>query len=245
MTIHKSQGGTFDQIVYEYDKIHPQQIVYVALSHVTSIEGLFIVTFDDDETKFRFHHNRVQASSTISLVQEFQRLSLNKLETKAKSVIDFITRDKGISLCTFNVQSLRKHSVDLIDSVTEKTNILLLSETWLDNREECDIPNFNCITHFKRDFVRSVGVAIYHNINDTTNLVTPNMSVIMNNIQDLHFLEEEFDLRINNNPAESTTKYNTTIDAVFSRHLNKIESQTYVSYFSYHKPIITKIEPTD
>lgn len=24
MTIHKSQGGTFDQIVYEYDKIHPQ-----------------------------------------------------------------------------------------------------------------------------------------------------------------------------------------------------------------------------
>ncbi|CAF4944084.1 unnamed protein product [Pieris macdunnoughi] len=61
----------------------------------------------------------------------------------------------------------------------------------------------------------------------------------------LQFLEEEFDLRINNNPAESTTKYNTTIDAVFSRHLNKIESQTYVSYFSYHKPIITKIEPTD
>ncbi|CAB3232814.1 unnamed protein product [Arctia plantaginis] len=186
MTIHKSQGGTFDQIVYEYDKIHPQQLVYDALSRVTSIEGLFIVTFDDDETKFRFHHNRVQASSTISLVQEFQRLSLNKLETKAKSVIDFITTDKGISLCTFNVQSLRKHSVDLIDSVTEKTNILLLSETWLDNREECDIPNFNCITHFKRDFVRSVGVAIYHNINDTTNLVTPNMSVIMNNIRDLH-----------------------------------------------------------
>ena len=222
---------------------------------------------------------------------------------------------------TFNVQSLRKHSVDLIDSVTEKTNILLLSETWLDNQEECDIPNFNCITHFKRDFVRSGGVAIYHNTNDTTNLVTPNMSVIMKNIQDLHvrrtsvadlcaaecvmengvtlimaviyvspnnklidiqefihralleyskdvsrtlsrynknldklplilagdfninfsnekskpllqFLEEEFDLRINNNPAESTTKYSSTIDAVFSRHLSKIESQTYVSYFS-------------
>ena len=48
----------------------------------------------------------------------------------------------------------------------------------------------------------------------------------------LQFLEEEFDLRINNNPAESTTKYSSTIDAVFSRHLSKIESQTYVSYFS-------------
>lgn len=54
------------------------------------------------------------------------------------------------------------------------------------NQEECDIPNFNCITHFKRDFVRSGGVVIYQNTNDTTNLVTPNMSIIMNNIQDLH-----------------------------------------------------------
>jgi len=39
MTIHKSQGGSFDQIVYEYDRRHPQQLVYVALSRVTSIEG--------------------------------------------------------------------------------------------------------------------------------------------------------------------------------------------------------------
>lgn len=51
------------------------------------------------------------------------------------------------------------------------------------------------------------------------------------------FLLDEFDLRINNDPAESTTRYTTTIDAVFSRYLHKIESKTYVSYFSYHKPI--------
>ena len=61
----------------------------------------------------------------------------------------------------------------------------------------------------------------------------------------LQFLLDEFDLRINNDPAESTTRYNTTIDAVFSRHLHKIESKTYVSYFSYHKPIITTIDCTD
>ena len=43
----------------------------------------------------------------------------------------------------------------------------------------------------------------------------------------LQFLLDEFDLRINNDPAESTTRYNTTIDAVFSSHLHKIESKTY------------------
>lgn len=32
MTIHKLQAGTFDEIVYEYNKGHPQELVYVALS---------------------------------------------------------------------------------------------------------------------------------------------------------------------------------------------------------------------
>lgn len=77
MTIHKSQGGTFYEIVYEYKNGHPQELVYVALSRVTNIEVLFIVTPDDDPTEFRFHHNRVQVSSTKSLLQEFQRMPLN------------------------------------------------------------------------------------------------------------------------------------------------------------------------
>ncbi|CAD6220905.1 GSCOCG00011595001-RA-CDS [Cotesia congregata] len=38
MTIHKSQGATFGEIVYEYDKSHAQQLLYVALSRVTSIK---------------------------------------------------------------------------------------------------------------------------------------------------------------------------------------------------------------
>ena len=61
----------------------------------------------------------------------------------------------------------------------------------------------------------------------------------------LQFILDEFDLTIINDPAESTTRYNATIDAVFSRHFPKIESQTYVSYFSYNKPIITTIGCTD
>ncbi|GFY10498.1 uvrD_C_2 domain-containing protein [Trichonephila clavipes] len=39
MSIHKSQGGTYDAIVYEYDRKHPKDLVYVALTRVTRIEG--------------------------------------------------------------------------------------------------------------------------------------------------------------------------------------------------------------
>ena len=56
------------------------------------------------------------------------------------------------------------------------------------------------------------------------------------------FLSEKLNLKMNNDPQESTTKYGTTIDAVFSRYLENIKSQTYVSYFSYHKPIVSMIK---
>ena len=44
ITIHKSQGASFDEVVYEYEKTHSQQLVYVALSRATRVEGLYIVT---------------------------------------------------------------------------------------------------------------------------------------------------------------------------------------------------------
>lgn len=75
ITIRKSQGETYDEIVFEYSKGDSQELVY---------DGLFIVTAEDDQTKFRFYHNRVQAKSTDRLLQGFKRLSLHSLETKHK-----------------------------------------------------------------------------------------------------------------------------------------------------------------
>ncbi|GFX21571.1 ATP-dependent DNA helicase [Trichonephila clavipes] len=40
-TIHKSQGNTYSEIVYEYDRRY-QSLFYVALSRVTSIEGIYM-----------------------------------------------------------------------------------------------------------------------------------------------------------------------------------------------------------
>jgi len=46
---------------------------------------------------------------------------------------------------------------------------------------------------------------------------------------------------MSNDRYTSTTKSGTTVDAVFSHYLDTIESRTYISYFSYHKPIISTV----
>lgn len=76
-TIHKSQGSTYPEIVYEYDKTHQLSLVYVALSRVTSLQGLYITTKDNDKT---FYHGRRASTAINSLQEEFRRLSLNRLQ---------------------------------------------------------------------------------------------------------------------------------------------------------------------
>ena len=55
-TIHKSQGSTYAEVVYEYDKRHAQSLLYVALSRVTDLHGLFIITKNDED--LTFYHGR-------------------------------------------------------------------------------------------------------------------------------------------------------------------------------------------
>ncbi|KAG5864677.1 hypothetical protein JTB14_001608 [Gonioctena quinquepunctata] len=59
MTVHKSQGGTFDAIVYEYSRSHQRELVYVALSRVTNQDGLFSTTKENTRASWKFHHGRV------------------------------------------------------------------------------------------------------------------------------------------------------------------------------------------
>lgn len=122
MTIHKSQGGTFNEIVYEYHKNHSQQLLYVALSRVTSIEGLYITTRDNDPT---FYHGRRTTTSMVSLQEEFRRLSLNRLMTIDRLLLDFISARRGMSICSLNCQSLGAHKADLTDVVVQRANILI------------------------------------------------------------------------------------------------------------------------
>lgn len=322
MTIHKSQGGTFDEIVYEYDKSHCRQLLYVALTRVTSLQGLYIVTKNNND--FTFYHGRKSDGSMKSLQDEFRRLSLNSLATIDQLMSEFLSKSGGLSLLTFNCQSIRAHYQDIVNKVTEKCDVLVLTETWLDDDSGVEIPHFICVSQLKRPTQRAGGVAVYRNIHDNNNVITYNnidqvhdvdisfssvgdlcsvtcetidgktiiiVAVYISNNQTieniikfirkklffytkersasfgdltnvpliltgdfnvnfandsaqplLHYLYDQLQLEMVNKRTEATTTSGSTIDAVFSRFINDINSKTYVSYYSYHKPILTVVK---
>lgn len=90
---------------------------------------------------------------------------------------EFIQNRKGFSFVTLNCQSLRAHALDLTDSITRSSNILLLCETKMGNQEQYDIPNFHCIAQFQRTGYTAGGVAIYQNNNCMTKIITRRMSL--------------------------------------------------------------------
>lgn len=55
----------------------------------------------------------------------------------------------------------------------------------------------------------------------------------------LEFLQENWHLQLNNDPAISTTRNNTCIDGVFTRNIDQLQTQNYISYFSHHKPLLS------
>jgi len=66
ITIQQSHGSTYPIVVYEYSKVHEQQLVYVALSWCSSYEGLFLTNSSND---FKFNHGRKNVSLTIKQVR--------------------------------------------------------------------------------------------------------------------------------------------------------------------------------
>ncbi|KAF0727235.1 ATP-dependent DNA helicase PIF1-like [Aphis craccivora] len=84
MTIHKSQGGTFPEIVYEYDKKHSQQLLYVALS----------ISSKND---FKLYHGRRYNPSMSRYYFDKERLiNCQGLQSHAADIIDSVS-----SVCNF------------------------------------------------------------------------------------------------------------------------------------------------
>lgn len=88
ITIHKSQVGTFKEIVYKYSFKQSRHLVYVALSRVTDINGLFITTPDNKPFKFKHGMDFDKNSPSVrNMRDEYSRLEtrlLPTIVTKAK-----------------------------------------------------------------------------------------------------------------------------------------------------------------
>jgi hypothetical protein len=95
LTIHKSQGVTFNEIVCHCHKNHMQQLVYVALNRLTSLEGIFLTNATND---FTFYHAHGSTAPSIKEVQdEYLRLANHRLPTftmDIKRLLDVATSDR-------------------------------------------------------------------------------------------------------------------------------------------------------
>ena len=159
LTVHKSQGGTYDKIVYEYKRGHDQTLVYVTMGRVTSLSGLIITNASGDHT---FYHGTDVEHSDARI--EYERLENHRLPTITDKCLEFFegVDEDEITHATLNVQSLKCHKHDVeTDSVLPKTRLLALTETWMKNHERIDLQVYRCVNQYVRDDVRSGGVAIY------------------------------------------------------------------------------------
>ena len=142
-------------------KGHIQDLVYVALSRVTSLNGRHIIS--EEGKKFFYHTGRGVTKQIQNLKIELERLSLNPQISIADEISNFIISRRGFSMITFNVQSLRAHSEDVSTILTKSINTLVLSETNLKNTEQINIPNIHCVSRQKHINSRYGGVAILQN----------------------------------------------------------------------------------
>lgn len=109
ITIHKSQGGTYTGVVYDYLKLHPQKLVYVALSRASSIDGLYITNADND---FTFYHGA--GNPDRALCDELNRLKHHGLDIIVQHCFAVLGQPQRFAICSLNVRSLAAHRHDVM-----------------------------------------------------------------------------------------------------------------------------------
>lgn len=96
-----------------------------------------------------------------------------------------MTSREAFTIYTLNYQSLNKHALDLNDSISQKSNFLLLSETLLPDNKSIELPNCNCIAHFKRKNVRAAGIVMYQSSN-ISHVSTINIDLMVQNATEIN-----------------------------------------------------------
>ncbi|XP_065942067.1 uncharacterized protein [Magallana gigas] len=137
-TAHKVQGMTTDKIVVNLYRTFAAGQAYVAISRVTSKDGLFIETADEDKLKKKIYADP-DVKTSLSIMQRFVPSGVGE--------IGQIQTEECKTILVLNVQSLRAHIQDIkSDNRLTNTDLICLTETWLRNQEdlsEFEIPGFN------------------------------------------------------------------------------------------------------
>ncbi|XP_078328197.1 uncharacterized protein LOC144623625 [Crassostrea virginica] len=135
-TAHKVQGMTAKKVVVNLDRTFSPGQAYVAMSRVTSKDGLFIET--NNETVLQ---KKIYADLDVKLA--LRRMQKYLLDGNVENVEK---NGNHKSILLFNVQSLRAHFQEVIsDSRLTSADLICLTETWLrsnENVQDIAIPDF-------------------------------------------------------------------------------------------------------
>ncbi|XP_078312804.1 uncharacterized protein LOC144619253 [Crassostrea virginica] len=136
-TAHKVQGMTAKKVVVNLDRTFSPGQAYVAISRVTSKDGLFIETNDETVLQKKIY---ADLDVKLALLRMQKYLSDGNFENSVE-----IGNHKSILL--LNVQSLRAHFQEVIsDSRLTSADLICLTETWLrgnENVQDIEIPDFD------------------------------------------------------------------------------------------------------
>ena len=179
-TVHKVQGLTLDQAVISFDlrkqrSFNPGQM-YVAMSRVKTIEGLFF-TGEFKKNAFTCNHK---------VDEEYCRLRMK--DNQVCAIKDFMLSEGCLNVCLLNIRSLSRHAIDIQEDYFLKNNDLLcLTETQIsfnhNNTPMEDIDNIlnNYTVSYNNDQHRFNSMAICHET-DLVNVLeydhTPGFSLV-------------------------------------------------------------------
>ncbi|CAF3204209.1 unnamed protein product [Rotaria sp. Silwood2] len=118
MTIHKAQGITVDQVVISTKDFFGSGMGYTALSRVRTVEGLFLIDLHVE----RFYCN-----------ENVDRILFQMKEMKRKTLM-FRQSPEFLNILFHNIEGLKSNFNALRNHyVTEKADLICLTETWLNN----------------------------------------------------------------------------------------------------------------
>lgn len=123
-TAHKVQGMTVEKVVVNLDRTFAPGQAYVALTRVTSKEGLFIET--NDRVKLA---KKVYADPDVkSAMKDMQKLELDR---------PFDIHSNNTIVVIHNIQSLNKNFCHMkCDMIFTNADVVCLTETWLRSDQE-------------------------------------------------------------------------------------------------------------
>lgn len=163
-TIHKTQGMTTDKCVVDMSGIFATGQAYVALSRVTTIDGLYIRNYDA---------SRIFSSAEVST-------HLQNMIT-VPELTDKVTNDHLLSVVHHNVQGLLSKMPDIKNHAELLGDVLMFNETWLKAQYTDDSIHLEAYTLFRQDRLNNKGrggVIIYVRENIAVKRLTTSVNEI-------------------------------------------------------------------